>query len=72
MAGMGVNMGVNMGLNAEHELHQRRRKRNLAVGLVLGGFVALVFGITVVKMGDGQMMEAFDHSLRPSLLEATE
>ncbi len=62
-------MGVNMAFGKEHVLHRRRRKRNLWLGLVLGAFVALVFGITMVKMSNGAMMEAFNHSLRPSLLD---
>lgn len=44
----------------------------MSLGLILGGFVALVFVITVVKMSQGQMIEGFDHALRPSLLEASE
>ena len=39
------------------------------IGLILGAFVVLVFAITVVKMKNGASMEAFDHVLRPSLLE---
>jgi hypothetical protein len=35
----------------EHELHTRRRKRNMAVGGVLLGFVALLFAVTMVKLG---------------------
>lgn len=34
----------------EHELHRRRWSRNLGLGLVLGAFVALVFGLTIVKV----------------------
>lgn len=35
----------------EHELHTRRRKRNMAVGGVLIAFVALLFAVTLVKLG---------------------
>lgn len=56
-----------MAIHPQHELHQRRSGRNRALGLVLGGFVLLVFGVTVVKLSSGQMMEGFDHSVRPSL-----
>jgi thiol:disulfide interchange protein len=45
-----------MAIEVEHELHRRRRSRNLGLGLVLVAFVALVFGLTVVKvsmLGDG-------------------
>lgn len=34
----------------EHELHHRRWGRNLGLGLVLGAFVMLVFGLTIVKV----------------------
>ncbi len=39
------------------------------VGGALAGFVLLVFAISVVKLSSGQLMEAFDHMIRPSLLE---
>lgn len=50
-------------------LHLRRRRSNAMIGFILGAFVVLVFAITVVKMKNGASMEAFDHVLRPSLLE---
>lgn len=40
-----------MAIHAEHELHKRRASRNLGLGLVLILFVALVYGLTVVKTG---------------------
>ncbi|RMH41200.1 MAG: hypothetical protein D6688_11735 [Alphaproteobacteria bacterium] len=43
-----------MGLAKEHELHRRRAGRNIGVGLLLGGFVLLVFAVTVVKLVEGQ------------------
>jgi len=39
-----------MALSRLHELHKRRFSRNLGLGLVLVGLVALVFGLTVVKV----------------------
>lgn len=39
-----------MALRVEHELHRRRLGRNLGVGLVLVALVAIVFGLTVVKV----------------------
>lgn len=57
-----------MALNAEHEIHRRRRSRNVGLGLVLIAFVTLVFGLTVVKVQQGDMMEAFDHQPRVSVL----
>jgi hypothetical protein len=46
-----------MAFDVEHELHKRRLGRNVGLGLVLLAFVALVFGLTVVKvlnMGDAE------------------
>ena len=39
-----------MGLAREHDLHKRRFSRNLGLGLVLVAFVALIFGLTMVKV----------------------
>ncbi len=39
-----------MAIRPEHEIHNRRFGRNLGLGLVLAAFVALVFGLTVVKI----------------------
>lgn len=61
-----------MPLNAEHEIHSRRRSRNVGLGLVLAGFVALVFGLTVVKVQQGDLMEAYDHQPRVSELPVEE
>ena len=42
-----------MSLNKQHELHERRFGRNLGLGLVLAAFVAIVFGMTMVKVTRG-------------------
>ncbi|WP_372885342.1 hypothetical protein [Shimia sp.] len=42
-----------MGFQVEHELHKRRLGRNVGVGLVLVGFIVIVFGLTVVKVTRG-------------------
>ncbi|MBR9653042.1 hypothetical protein [Thalassovita aquimarina] len=44
--------------NVEHELHKRRSSRNLGVGLVLAAFIAIVFGLTVVKVTRGGLAPA--------------
>ena len=36
----------------EHDLHRRRRGRNYALLGVLAAFVALLFGVTIAKMGE--------------------
>ena len=60
-----------MPITRQHELHVRRSRRNLLLAGLLSGFVVLIFAITVVKLSSGQLMEAFDHVVRPSLLEGT-
>jgi hypothetical protein len=42
-----------MSFREDHELHKRRFGRNLGVGLVLVGFIVIVFGLTVVKVTRG-------------------
>ena len=59
-----------MAIKVEHELHHRRKGRNLGVGLVLVGLVAIVFGLTVVKVLNLEniaQFERFDHVARPQL-----
>ncbi len=59
-----------MALRVEHELHARRRGRNTGLGLVLVGLVAIVFGLTVVKVLNLETLaqfERFDHVARPQL-----
>lgn len=58
-----------MGIRVEHELHTRRRSRNVGVGVVLALFVAIVFGLTVVKVKNLGATQAFDHVLRPEMVE---
>lgn len=55
-------------IRAEHEIHHRRRSRNLGVGLVLVGFIAVVFGLTVVKVQQLGAVQGFDHVVRPEIL----
>ncbi|MGJ8586049.1 MAG: hypothetical protein ACSHXD_18310 [Marinosulfonomonas sp.] len=39
-----------MPITKEHEIHERRLSRNMGVGLALVAMVALVFGLTMVKV----------------------
>ena len=41
-----------MSLSKQHDIHKRRFSRNLGLGLILAGFVALVFGLTVAKVSN--------------------
>ncbi len=49
-----------MTFRPDHEMHRRRFGRNLALGLVLAGFVALMFALTVVKVTQGARLHADD------------
>ena len=49
-----------MAINREHELHKRRFGRNMGVGLLLAAFVALVFGLTMVKVKSTNVVEAYN------------
>ena len=61
-----------MAIGNEHPLQGRRKRSNMLLGLVLGGFVALVFAITVAKMMGGASLEAYDHGVRYSIEPKTE
>jgi hypothetical protein len=56
-----------MTIRATHEIHRRRLSRNVGVGLVLAGFIVVIFGLTVAKVQTGASMEAFDHAPRTSI-----
>ena len=49
---MGWEVG-NLAIKVEHELHKRRFGRNVGVAAVLVFFIAVVFGLTVVKVTNG-------------------
>jgi len=60
-----------MAIHVEHEIHERRKGRNYGVGLLLIGFIVIVFGLTVVKviqLGDAAKFEKFDHVARPQII----
>lgn len=42
-----------MPIRAEHEIHTRRKGRNVGVGLMLAGFVILVLALTFTKVTNG-------------------
>jgi hypothetical protein len=48
-----------MAFRTTHELHHRRMSRNLGLGLVLVALVALVFGLTMVKVQELAQDDAF-------------
>ena len=58
-----------MAIRVEHEIHKRRFSRNFGVGLVLAGFVALVFGLSVVKITQVGPIQGYDYVVRPELVQ---
>ena len=59
-----------MEIKATQDIHKRRFSRNLGVGLTLAAMVAIVFGLTVVKVKRGDPMQGFDHTVRPEMAPA--
>lgn len=58
-----------MAIAKNHDLHKRRFSQNVGVGLCLIAFVVVVFGLTLAKVQNGNAVEAFDHVVRPALVE---
>ena len=50
------------------EINKRRSSTNIVLGLILAIFVMLIFSVTVVKLSNGDNMQAYDHVLRPEML----
>ncbi|MEL6167216.1 MAG: hypothetical protein AAFR35_00900 [Pseudomonadota bacterium] len=58
-----------MAMRVTHELHDRRKGRNVGLALVLVGFIGIIFGLTVVKVRQLGGFEGFDHVVRPQMIE---
>ena len=56
-------MGKPMSFRDDHEMHKRKFSRNLGLGIVLAGFVAIIFALTVVKVSEGNISEAIAGSI---------
>lgn len=56
-------------LKREHELHTRRKGRNLGVLALLIGFILLIFAVTIVKLGGNVKNPASDVSWGGALWE---
>ncbi|MDG2341367.1 MAG: hypothetical protein P8L32_09260 [Paracoccaceae bacterium] len=59
-----------MSFRKEHEIHKRRLGRNVGVGLVLGAFIVIVFGLTIAKVNNGGQVQGYDHSVEQTLVPA--
>ena len=59
-----------MDLNkVDDDLNIKRKSRNLWLALSLSLFIVIVFLVTIAKLSNGNLIEGFDHTLRPSLLK---
>lgn len=47
-----------MSISKPHDLHKRRMGRNVGVALTLAAFIAIVFGMTMVKVTNGNFSAA--------------
>ena len=54
--------------NNDLEINKRRSSTNIVLGSILAIFVMLIFSVTVVKLSNGDNMQAYDHVLRPEML----
>ena len=59
-------------IRATHEIHERRKSRNVGLGVTLAGFVVLILALTVVKVTRGDPMQAFDHVVRPEMEQVSQ
>ena len=57
-------------ISKEHEIYSRRGRKNMWLGGIMGSLVAVIFLVTVVTLANGSKMQAFDHSLRPEMVES--
>ena len=55
-------------MHKDHELHTRRRGRNMGLLAVLLGFIVLMFGLTIVKIQTAGFTQGFDHVVRPEIV----
>ena len=53
----------------QHEIYKRRGKNNIWLGIIMGFLVTLIFSVTIVKLTNGSKMQAFDHTLRPEIVD---
>ena len=61
-----------MGLMREHEMHRRRRGRNFGLLAVLGALVAILFGLSIVKIGRGDFSTGTAQTAPSSQMEVTD
>ncbi len=59
-----------MALNqSENDFSSKRKNRNFWLAMCLTGFIIMIFLVTIAKLSSGNMIEGFDHTLRPNLIK---
>ena len=56
-------------INKRHEIYNRRGRNNVWLGAFMGCLVVVIFSVTIVKLTNGSKMQAFDHTLRPEMVD---
>ena len=57
-------------ITKKHEIYSRRGNNNVWLGITMGCLVSIIFFVTIAKLSNGNRMQAFDHTLRPELVES--
>ena len=57
-------------ITKQHEIYSRRGRNNFWLGIIMLCLVTVIFFVTIVKLSNGNKMQAFDHSLRPEMVES--
>ena len=52
------------GPRVEHDLHRRRRSRNLGLLFALLALVVLILGMTMARVGQDGAVKGFDHQFQ--------
>ncbi len=52
---------------SKEDFYVKRKNRNFWLAICLGGFILMIFLVTIAKLSSGGMIEGFDHTLRSSI-----
>lgn len=58
-----------MAIGQKHEIHERRRGRNMGVMFALVGLIGLIFAVTIVKLGPNAANPSTNTSWGERLIE---
>ena len=52
-----------------NDIYAKRKNRNFWLAICLAAFILMIFLVTIAKLSRGNMIEGFDHTLRPNLVK---